>query len=83
MVVKTVAVGSDAAGVAITPDGAFADVMNLSDNTFSMIHTASNEEVARVAVAMGAEPRGVAITPNPEVNITVTPDVSFPFVVPA
>ena len=49
-------------GVAITPDGAFAYVTNLSLGRVSVIETASNTVVATVVV--GVEPRGVAITPD-------------------
>jgi len=61
-VVATVAVGSSAANVAITPDGAFAYVTNQGSNTVSVIATASNTVVATVAVGSG--PIGVAITPD-------------------
>jgi len=54
--------GSAAAGVAITPDGAFAYVTNQGDNTVSVISTSTNTIVANVPV--GSFPLDVAITPN-------------------
>jgi YVTN family beta-propeller protein len=55
-------VGSSPFGVAITPDGAFAYVANLSSNNVSVIATATNTVVATVPVGTG--PRFVAITPD-------------------
>ena len=49
------------AGVAITPDGAFAYVAGSRDNAVSIIDTATNTVVATVPVGMN--PQGVAITP--------------------
>src|SRR5439155_26912732 len=48
--------------VAITPDGRFAYVVNLTSNDVSVINTATNTVAATVAVGFG--PFGVAITPN-------------------
>ena len=61
-VVATVAVGTDPAWVAITPNGAFAYVTNIGSNNVSVINTATNTVVATVTV--GTNPLGVAITPN-------------------
>ena len=56
-------VGGGPRGVAITPDGAFAYVVNQTSNDVSVLVTASNNVVATVPV--GAHPLGVAITPFP------------------
>src|SRR3989449_579030 len=61
-VVATVAVGAGPQGVAITPNGAFAYVVNFTSNTVSVIDTAINSVVVRVPV--GDSPYGVAIRPN-------------------
>ena len=64
-VVGTIAVGSSPLGVAITPDGKHAYVVNIKPKTFgtvSVIDTASNIVVATVAV--GLFPYGVAVTPD-------------------
>src|SRR6266851_4089505 len=47
--------------VAITPDGTRAYVMDLGDNTASVLDTATNAVVATIPV--GKAPFGVAITP--------------------
>jgi YVTN family beta-propeller protein len=60
-VVATVGVGSGPRGVAITPDAAFAYVVNLG-GTVSVIETATNTVVATVGV--GVLPAFVAITPD-------------------
>ena len=62
--VTTVTVGDDPvlAGMAITPDGAFAYVANFNSGDVSVIETASNTVVATVPV--GGWPVGVAITPD-------------------
>ena len=62
-VVATVPVGTEPAGLAITPDGAFAYVANSgTDSSVSVIKTFSNEVVATVPV--GHTPWAVAITPD-------------------
>src|SRR5690242_8869570 len=61
-VVATIPVGQYPAGVAVTPDGAFAYVTNFNSNTVSVINTATNAATATIGV--GAEPLFVAITPN-------------------
>src|SRR5260370_24513352 len=60
--VATIPVGQYPAGVAITPNGAFAYVANYNSNTVSVIDTATNTVIATVPV--GNEPRAIAITPN-------------------
>src|SRR5437899_6572939 len=61
-VVATIPVGQYPAGVAITPNGAFAYVANFNSNNVSVIDTATNTVTATVTV--GTNPLGVAITPN-------------------
>jgi YVTN family beta-propeller protein len=62
-VVATVPVGAGAAGVAITPDGAFAYVANLNSRSVSVIDIGTN--TVATSVAMGpVSPYGVAITPD-------------------
>jgi YVTN family beta-propeller protein len=55
--------GCEPHGVAVTPDGAFVYVMNLTSNNVSVIRTSDNTVVATVAV--GSSPISVAITPAP------------------
>src|SRR5204863_509281 len=59
----TVPVGSSPEGVAITPDSAFAYVVNHGDNTVSVIDTSSNTVVGS-PIGVGSGPFGFAITPN-------------------
>src|SRR3989442_567383 len=61
-VVATVAVGAGPQGVAITPNGAFAYVVNFTSNNVSVIDTATRAVAATVAV--GAGPQGVVVTPD-------------------
>jgi YVTN family beta-propeller protein len=61
-VVATIQVGQYPAGVAVTPNGAFAYVANFNSNSVSVIDTATNTVTATVTV--GINPLGVAITPN-------------------
>lgn len=63
-VVATVPVGTQPAGVAITPNGAFAYVANsgMGSSSVSVIKTFTNEVVATVPV--GHTPWAVAITPD-------------------
>src|SRR6266852_712958 len=61
-VVATIPVGQYPAGVAITPNGAFAYVANFNSNSVSVIDTATSTVTATVGVGTG--PSGVAITPN-------------------
>src|SRR5258708_18266136 len=70
-VVATIPVGACPTGVAITPDGTHAYVTNFNDSTVSVIATTNNAVVATIPVgngpapgALGAEPIGVAITPD-------------------
>ena len=53
-VVKTVTIGSGPAGVAITPDGSYAYVVNGSSNTVSVIATASNTVTKTITVGAGS-----------------------------
>ncbi len=55
-------VGSGPDGIAITPNGNYAYVANLYNNTVSVINTSTNRIVDTIAVGSG--PDGVAITPN-------------------
>jgi YVTN family beta-propeller protein len=61
-VVATIPTGQYPAGVAITPNGAFAYVANFNSNSVSVINTATNTVTATVTV--GTNPLGVAITPD-------------------
>jgi YVTN family beta-propeller protein len=61
-VVATIPVGQYPAGVAITPNGAFAYVANFNSNSVSVIDTSTNTVAATVPV--GINPLGVAVTPN-------------------
>ncbi|MCD2158387.1 YncE family protein, partial [Rhodococcus cerastii] len=61
-VVATVGVGGRPDGVAITPDGAHAYVVNYGSSSVSVIDTATNTVTATVGV--GNRPTGVAITPD-------------------
>src|SRR5207249_1484915 len=61
-VVTTVTAGTGPQAVAITPDGRFAYVVNLTSNDVSVINTATNTVASTGAVGFG--PFGVAITPK-------------------
>jgi YVTN family beta-propeller protein len=61
-VVKTVPVGREPEGVAITPNGSYAYVANVGSGTVSVIKTSTDTVVKTVEV--GGVPEGVAITPN-------------------
>src|SRR3989442_402718 len=75
-VVATIPVGQYPAGVAITPNGAFAYVANFNSNNVSVINTATNSVTATVTVittattvvvatvGVGGKPESVAITPD-------------------
>jgi len=56
-------VGSQASGVAVTPDGRFAYVANFGGNTVLMINTTTNSVVG-AAIPVGGQPSGVAVTPD-------------------
>jgi YVTN family beta-propeller protein len=60
MVVDTITVGSGPFGVAITPNGQFAYVINTGGNV-SVINTSSNMVADTISVASGF---GIAITPD-------------------
>jgi YVTN family beta-propeller protein len=57
-----ITVGHQPTGVAVTPDGSKVYVANLSDNTVSVISTATNQVTATVPV--GTSPVGAAATPD-------------------
>jgi YVTN family beta-propeller protein len=61
--VTTIGVGTGPFGIAITPDGKFAYVANSSDNTVSVIATASNTVVG-TPITVGMSPFQIAITPD-------------------
>ncbi len=65
-VVATIAVGTEPTGVAVTPDGAFTYVTNLSTSSsvgsVSVIDNVARSVIATVAV--GSWPRDLAISPN-------------------
>ena len=61
-VTATIAVGTQPAGVVVTPDGAHVYVANFVDNTVSVIATATNTVVATVPA--GTAPFAIAITPD-------------------
>jgi YVTN family beta-propeller protein len=61
-VVATVTVGLNPKGLAITPDGLHAYVVNKGSNNVSVIATATNTVVATVTV--GLKPTGVAVAPG-------------------
>jgi len=62
VVVKTVTVGTNPEGVAITPNGSYAYVTNSGSNTVSVISTSTNAIVKTVTVK--GRPYAIAITPN-------------------
>ncbi len=66
-VTATITVGTFPSGVAITPNGAFAYVINTAANNVSVINTADNTIVAGTPIALpsGASPRGIAIASTP------------------
>src|SRR5258708_5527843 len=81
-VVATIPVGQYPAGVAITPNGAFAYVANFNSNNVSVIDTATNTVTTTVPRVLN--PLGVATTPNrafayetnytsPRLSLTTTP----------
>ena len=59
---KTINVGSQPGGVAVTPDGSKVYVANFLSNNVSVIATATNTVTATIPV--GSEPFGVAVTPD-------------------
>ena len=62
IVKATVTVGTEPLGVAITPDGNYAYVINYGSGTVSVIEISSNTVTTTVTV--GTEPYGIAITPD-------------------
>ena len=58
----TITVGDNPNGAAITPDGTKAYVTTGSDDTVSVINTAT--EAVSATIAVGDNPKGVAITPD-------------------
>src|SRR5437867_1160882 len=66
-IVTTVTAGTGPQAVAITPDGRFAYVVNLTSNDVSVLNTATNTVASTVAVGfgpVGTSPQGIAITPD-------------------
>src|SRR5207245_8974883 len=61
-VVTTVTAGTGPQAVALTPDGRFASVVNLTSSDVSVINTATNTVAATVVVGFG--PFGVASPPK-------------------
>jgi YVTN family beta-propeller protein len=61
-VIATVTVGVNSVGVAVSPDGTRAYVVNATDNSVSVINTTTNTVVATVNV--GHRPIGVAFAPD-------------------
>jgi YVTN family beta-propeller protein len=61
-VVATVPVGTNPAGVAVTPDGTHAYVTNFFSNNVSVIDSANNTVAATVDV--GDRPNQAAVTPD-------------------
>jgi YVTN family beta-propeller protein len=57
-------VGTTPFGIAITPDGAFAYVINRSINTVSVIDTSNNTVASTLNLGFQSTPIGVAITPD-------------------
>lgn len=63
VVKTTIAVGSCAIAVAMTPDGKFVYVTNSCSNTISIISTASNQIVG-TPIPVGQHPAAIAMTPD-------------------
>ena len=55
-------VGSQPAGVAVTPDGKYAYVTNNGSNTISIIDIATNTVIG--SITLGGQPAGIAVTPD-------------------
>jgi len=62
-IVKTIDVGRQPRGIAISPNGPVAYVTNFKDDTVSVIDTTSNTVVGD-PIEVGAGPLGVAFAPN-------------------
>src|SRR5581483_9173174 len=60
-VLTTIAVGSGASGIAITPDGTHVYVANATAGTVSVINTATNS-VQTISSGLGTTPVGVAVS---------------------
>src|ERR1700724_3193693 len=54
-------VGSQPAGVAVTPDGKYAYVTNNGSNTVSIIDIATNTGIG--SITLGSHPASIAVTP--------------------
>jgi YVTN family beta-propeller protein len=55
-------VGSQPAGVAVTPDGKYAYVTNNGSKTISIINIATNTVIG--SITLGSQPAGIAVTPD-------------------
>jgi YVTN family beta-propeller protein/VCBS repeat-containing protein len=73
--VKTVKVGAEPTGMAITPDGNYLYVANYRSNTVSVIDTAKNNVSATITLSPGS---GAFIS-----SVAITPDGSTVFVLDA
>ena len=81
-VVATVDVGAFPTGVAVTPDGAKAYVVNQGDSSVSVINTATNTVSTTITTGIGYSPYDVAISPD-GLHAYVTdadPDLTNPIV---
>ena len=63
VLVENLAVGPNPAGIALTPDGSKAYVVNNGGNTVSVINAATLSEELPV-ITVGTQPTGIAITPD-------------------
>jgi YVTN family beta-propeller protein len=63
-VAKTIPIGYNANGVAVSPNGAYVYVTDKGDGSVSVINTATNTVTATVLV--GSDVTGVAVSPNGE-----------------
>lgn len=59
-----IAVGGNAQGVAVSPDGSKVYVSSLSNNAVSVIATAANAVTATIPLPNGSGPLGLAVSPD-------------------
>jgi len=71
-VVKTISVGTDPLGVAVTPDGSKVYVANQSDNTVSVIDTATNTVIGS-PIPVGNVPSAFGLFIQPVPTFAGTP----------